>query len=620
MPFRWFKQHEKTLMYFVAFFIMPTFLIGIGAYAFFGNIGQAQTVAKYELVPGETTKVSRDEVQDMARRFNNNNIPALAATKARIDEAKLAGIYVSKEELKARIELILQNAFPGGYTANQYKGLIAQQGLSISQFERSMRDQLMVERLASLKRTERRSTSSEVFNAWARDNTRVTLDYISFSAEDIAKEMDVFEIKPEEVSEFYERAKENPAEYGWALERYTTPQKWDLEALFVQFEGFDPAAHEDLVGDVEEPTEDEMRAYYERRIAWFTPEAEAEDPDADVPEPTPFEDVQDEIKTRLIVERGMERVYDALLEEQINNDAVDLEDFAGNEGVFYHRLTGKEASELEADDVIGYDGLPIDLSQLQAGDLSRGVVTERKDGVFVLRVNRIKEPDFKPEQAVDVLLREDIIVERSREEARLRARNFHQEAEDWIEKKIKEERGEVDDPANEDEDADDAPETPADQVAMAELEEEKRNRMGEAFDALVEADPNLQMTRIGPRKLIQLGAPEAQEIEDPAVKYLLTAGMVKTLDEGDVQGNSLFDRENYVGYVVRMVEKGEPDPSEMPEADYRDYLQQRLFSQIQTASQFQQFREQQWLQQIKLSGPGIPTAGSGTGGIPGAPR
>ena len=617
MPFRWFKQHEKTLMYFVAFFIMPTFLIGIGAYAFFGNLGQAQTVAKFELVPGKTEKVSRDEVQDMARRFNNNNIPALAATKARIEEAKLAGIYVSKDELKARIELILQNAFPGGYTANQYKGLVAQQGLSISQFERSMRDQLMVERLASLKRTERRSTSSEVFNAWARDNTRVTLDYISFSAEDIANEMDVFEIKPEEVTEFYERAKENPAEYAWALERYTTPQKWDLEALFVQFEGFDPAAHEDFVGDVEEPTEDEMRAYYERRIAWFTPEAED---GADDPEPTPFEDVQEEIKTRLVVERGMERVYDALLEEQINNDAVDLEDFAGNQGVFYHLLTGKEASELEADDVIGYDGLPIDLSQLQAGDLSRGVVTEREDGVFVLRVNRIKEPDFKPEQAVDVLLREDIIVERSREQARMRARDFHKEADQWIEDKIKKERGQEDDPADSDEDgedADDAPETPADQVAQAELDEEKRNRMGEAFDALVE-DKGLEVTRIGPKKLIQLGAPEAEEIEDPSVKYLLTAGMVKTLDEGDVQGNSLFDRENHVGYVVRMVEKGEPDPSEMPEADYRDYLQQRLFSQIQTASQFQQFRDQQWLQQIKLSGPGIPTTGGG--GIPGAPR
>ena len=624
MPFRWFKRHEKTLMYGIAFVIMPTFLIGAGAFVFFGSLGRSGVSVKYDLVPGQTTSVSDRRMQDLARRYRVQNPNVLAERAALLDEAELAGIYVSDAEVKDFIQQMLQQVFPTGYTMDQYSDWVARvaaPGRSVRQFEKNVREQLTVQRLASIKGLKRHVATRQVYDSYAREHTRLELEYVKVTAEDMKSDIDIFDFDPKEVQEFYDRVKENPEQYAWALANYQVPERFDVEALFLQFEDADPEVQAWIFETDTPPTDDEMRSYYDRRIAWFTPESEAgaseDDEEAPVPVPTPFEDVKDDIRKRLLIERAFETIHDELLGQQEAGGLPDFEEFAAEKTVLFQRLVEKDITELEADSIIGYEGMSFPISEVATGELGRGVITSNPDGVYVFRVVKKHEPDFKPQAVVDIELRNDLRTEKARQAMQDRIEEIYGQMETWAGEQIDKENGETDDADEDEEPAEEKDPnemTDEERVAKATRDAAIRDRLGDAFLAVAE-EQGLEVGKIGPRRFLRRGTDEYTEEEDLTTKFLLAHASVSILDEGAVQ-RRLLDTENWAGYIVKMIGKKNPDASEMTEEDIETYETTALFRSYQIYTQGRaQFEATQFLKDINLRGRDLQQ----TGGVPGAP-
>jgi len=690
MPFRWFKRHEKTLMYFVAFFIMPTFLIGTGAFFFFSSLGAGRTQVSYSIVPGERTGLDQQELGRMSRIWQTNNISELALIDAELREAELAGIYASDRELSDRVNEGLQQAFPNGYTMKEYRDAIGRSfGLTVSQYEERERDTLIRMRLQGLKALlDPNVNSRRIYQQYSRDHQELELHAVAFEADDFLDQVLIEDFSKEEVEEFYTRMKQNPQEYSWAVEEYMIPEQFDLEVVFLELEGIDESLSPEVFETGEPPTEDEMRAFYERHLDWYTPEAqpsspegepadpqdesgageepgtdpgEEGDPDAvddsdapeseEAPEPIPFEDVQDEVRRRILAERAFEGFLDELLEKRELGDVVDLREFAGTHGVFYHLIEKADADALVEDGIIGFDDVYFELQGLQPTEYSRGVIDTKKDVVYLFRLRQRYEPDFKSEQVVSAQLREDLRIERSRELAKEAAEELYQEMVDRVHAQIREEWSEGDeetpepgrsedsgeqpgeregtegsgDEAGEQEEGGEdptegeggegaektslqQPAEPQDPLLQAELDGAERSpRMGDVFDAVVE-ERGLERIEVGPTEVLRIGTEKYENEEDLATRFLLSRPVLATFEPGRVEWRSMYDRTNHTAYVVKVVSRENPPPWEMTKEDYERYRDRLMSDQGRMFMVMQQQRMNEFIRRIDLGGPAVQPA------------
>lgn len=168
-------------------------------------------------------------------------------------EARRLGFKVSDEELATAIRSFIPQLFQGGKFAGKdaYAGILAQQNLTIPQFEADVARQLLVTKLKNIALEGAIVTPQEIEQQYKHNHEKVKVEYVKISQDSVRAEG---QVSPEELRKYYQ---DNQA-------AYQVPEKRDLGILVI-----DQAKLEQSL----QPTEAQLlRAYNENKDNYRTPE------------------------------------------------------------------------------------------------------------------------------------------------------------------------------------------------------------------------------------------------------------------------------------------------------------------------------------------------------------
>jgi peptidyl-prolyl cis-trans isomerase D len=168
-------------------------------------------------------------------------------------EAQRLGFKVSDEELANGIRQTIPQLFPDGKFAGKdaYAQVLAQQNMTIPQFEADMSRELLVSKLRGLAMEGIIVTPQEIEQEYRRRNDKVKIQYVKITADKLRSEV---QPTPDEVRKSYEANKP----------LYQNPEKRSLGVLLI-----DQAKLEQTIA----PTDaDLLRLYNENKESYRTPE------------------------------------------------------------------------------------------------------------------------------------------------------------------------------------------------------------------------------------------------------------------------------------------------------------------------------------------------------------
>ena len=168
-------------------------------------------------------------------------------------EAKRLGFKVSDEDLAAGIRQMIPQLFPDGKFAGKdaYAELLAQQNLTIPQFEEDMARQLLITKMRNVALEGTVVTPQEIEQEYRRRNDKVKIQFVKITGDKLRSEI---QVAPDELRKYYEANKP----------LYQVPAKRDLGILIV-----DQAKLEQAI----QPTDaDLLRLYNENKDSYRLPE------------------------------------------------------------------------------------------------------------------------------------------------------------------------------------------------------------------------------------------------------------------------------------------------------------------------------------------------------------
>jgi len=177
----------------------------------------------------------------------------LVTERALAFEAQRLGFKVSDEELAAAIRQTLPQLFQDGKFAGKdaYAAVLAQQNISIPQFEAEMQRQLLVTKMRDIALEGTVVTPQEVEQEYKRRNEKVRIGYVKIAPDKVSAEAKPTE---EELRKYYDGNKP----------LYQTPEKRNLGVIVI-----DQAKLEQTI----QPSEaDLLRLYNENKDTYRTPE------------------------------------------------------------------------------------------------------------------------------------------------------------------------------------------------------------------------------------------------------------------------------------------------------------------------------------------------------------
>ena len=181
----------------------------------------------------------------LAFGFDSQVIESLIDQYVMIAEARRLGLEVTPGEIQTAI--LSTDAFQenGAFIGLQrYRDLLVQNGLTVAEFEDSVRDQVLMGKLQAFLTEPMAVSVEEVELEYRYSNEQVVLDYFVIDPPALESQVEMTE---DEMRAYYDA---NAA-------RYVIPEKRRAEYLFVDTVRIRTDA---------ELTEDEMRAYYDERI------------------------------------------------------------------------------------------------------------------------------------------------------------------------------------------------------------------------------------------------------------------------------------------------------------------------------------------------------------------
>src|SRR5438874_847329 len=132
----------------------------------------------------------------------------LISQKAILVEAERLGLRVNDQELSDELQhgRYAQAFFPGGSFIGQeaYEARIQQAELTVPQFEQSVKEEILFDKLRNLVTGSASVTDAEVHQEFVRKNTKVKFDYAVLRKDDVLKEIHPSEA---ELKAFYDRNK-----------------------------------------------------------------------------------------------------------------------------------------------------------------------------------------------------------------------------------------------------------------------------------------------------------------------------------------------------------------------------------------------------------------------------
>ena len=308
-----------------------------------------------------------------------------------IQEAKRRTVRVPDAEVAREIRQIPALQAGGRFQPDRYQRYVAFLDMSPSRFEAMVRDSLAIRKLVESIRNGIALTDEELRTALRERQERLQARAFLFDA---AQHRDAAAAA---VTDEAVRAR-----YDAHPDEVRIPEQLAIEYVGVERAELTPTI---------QPTEQELRAYYAAHDDQFLAEDKT---------PKPFEAVTEEVRGRFVDDRVRQR---------LNAAAVELEDAAKqgwrlDEIAAVRQMTIHAAGPMPADAPTGQAPWPIvqALAKLRTGELS-GLI-ETGGGVYAGRATERRPAQVPPLEAVRDRIRERLIAERAREEARQAAQAF----------------------------------------------------------------------------------------------------------------------------------------------------------------------------------------------------
>jgi peptidyl-prolyl cis-trans isomerase D len=254
--FNLFRSRRKSvkillgvLLGLVAVMMVVTLIPGFGSGG--GGDAQGQIVAKV----GDEVITVREVQQRMQALMRNRQMPrelaeiyvpqmvdSMVNERAMAYEAQRLGLSVSADDLARSLHVLAPVLFQGGQFVGKeaYARLLQDQGISIQEFERNVRIQLLGSKLEDMVAAGVLVTPDEITRAYERLNEKVRLEYIAVTPDKFRAQVNV---TPEDVRKEYEARKAT----------FRIPEKRSLQMLVID--------HAKLSQKIAAPEQDLRRLY-----------------------------------------------------------------------------------------------------------------------------------------------------------------------------------------------------------------------------------------------------------------------------------------------------------------------------------------------------------------------
>ncbi|MBI4846732.1 MAG: peptidyl-prolyl cis-trans isomerase [Candidatus Omnitrophica bacterium] len=297
MLFKNLRKHTKTIMWLIAIFIVPAFVIwNIGSAVKNRRSGFAGEIFKKKVAFKDYILAQRAARNEALMQFGNEfeksiNLEEQAWTRLiLVNEAKKRKLKIENKELINHIKNLplLKNA---NLNPENYSYIIGQFfHQNPEEFENSIRDSLLIAKLMEALTAEISVSESEVKQVFVKETESATVSYILIEPKKYTEE--VLLDNEEAIKKFFEANKD----------AFKKPEQVDVEYIEIKFEGFK---------DKIEITEEKIEKYYENNKEKFKIIAEeSKEPQSTIANYQPLSEVKDNIRERLMEKQMDELAYE----------------------------------------------------------------------------------------------------------------------------------------------------------------------------------------------------------------------------------------------------------------------------------------------------------------------
>lgn len=177
---------------------------------------------------------------EMLQNYVPTLVDQMIAERAVAYQAGRMGFTITEEELGNALRSMLGNILQGGFDKERYTAFLAQQNMTVADFEGNVRKQMLLTKLRNIVLEGVVVTPDEIEAEYRRRNEKVKLDYISFSTESLKKQVTV---SPADLEKFFSINKA----------AFRMPEKRSFEVL---------VANEEKIGASLNISEDDLRKIY----------------------------------------------------------------------------------------------------------------------------------------------------------------------------------------------------------------------------------------------------------------------------------------------------------------------------------------------------------------------
>lgn len=295
----WFRKNRRKLLGLLVIFLMVIWGIGPAIEYLVPKPPVGQILGK---------NISQEEFNDTvirwARVFFRDTKEPIAEQiwkqLALVRQAEEMGVFVTNEELAQEIRSWLP-VDPQVFSSREgYRHMLGSVfHLTEYQFEKTIREYLLAQKLQFLLKDSIKITRDEALQRYMKENEKVKVKYVAFKAKDFVGSV---EVEEDEIRSFYDKYSGNFPNEGEGTWGYKEPEKVKIEYIIARY---------DIIEKQVDITDEEMHEYYEsKKDLMFKKEAEGTLDDAEKPEGEtvdqasiteykPFEEVKGQIEAAL---------------------------------------------------------------------------------------------------------------------------------------------------------------------------------------------------------------------------------------------------------------------------------------------------------------------------------
>ena len=188
---------------------------------------------------------------EMLQIYVPQMVNQMVSERAVAYQAGRMGFEVSEADVAMAIKSMLPQVFQGGFNRDTYEAFLAQQNMTIPEFESNVRKNLLLVKLQNLALEGMVVTPSEIEQEFRNRNERIKIDYMEFNADKLKEQV---KVTPEEIQNNYNQSKSS----------YRIPEKRSFDLLVVDQAKIEPT--------ISVPEADLRRVYDGAKDRYRTPD------------------------------------------------------------------------------------------------------------------------------------------------------------------------------------------------------------------------------------------------------------------------------------------------------------------------------------------------------------